>query len=114
MALGHAGRDETAMSRVIAVFNLKAQVLEHDYEAWAKRVDIPTVNALPSVGSFEVLKVTGQLGSDAPPPYRYIEVIDIQDEEGFARDVASAPMQKIASEFRAMVDVAFLKTERVG
>lgn len=102
------------MKRLIAVFNLKPQVLEPDYEAWAKRVDIPTVNALPSVGSFEVLKVTGQLGSEAAPPYRYVEVIDIKDEEGFARDVASAPMQKIAGEFRAMVDVVFLQTEKVG
>lgn len=101
-------------SRIIACFNLKPQTTEADYEAWARHTDLPTVNALPSIAKFEVFKATGQLGSDGPAPYRYIEIIDVQDAQGFARDVASPTMQKIAAEFRAMAEVVFLTTEKLG
>lgn len=101
--------------RIIAVFNLKPGVSVADYENWAKTVDIPTVNGLGSIEKFEVFKSTGLLGSEAKPPYAYIETIDVADMDKFGGDVATEAMQKIAGEFQAMTDdLAFIMTDKLG
>lgn len=99
--------------RLIALFNLKPGVSIETYEAWAKSVDLPTVNGLGSVDSFTVFRATGQLGSDAPPPYHYIEIIDVKDMDAFGNDVTTPTMQAIAGAFQEMADVTFLTTEQL-
>jgi len=101
------------MMRVIAMFNLKPGVSVEDYEAWARGVDLPTVNGLGSVSSFRVFKTTGLLGGDAPAPYAYVETIDIEDMDGFWKDVGSAVMQEVAAAFGGMADVVFMTTEEI-
>jgi hypothetical protein len=103
-----------ATTRIIAFFNLKAGIKIADYEAWARAVDLPTVNGLASIRKFEVFKTTGLLGSDAKPPYRYVEIIDVRDMGQFGSDVASPLMQKIASDFSGMADVTFMTTKKIG
>lgn len=98
---------------LIALFNLKPGVSVEAYEAWAKATDLPTVNGLPSVESFTVFRATGLLGSDAPPPYGYVEIIDVPDMEAFGRDVATEAMQAVAAAFAGMADVTFLTTEQL-
>jgi len=99
--------------RLIALFNLKPGIAVADYEAWARATDLPTVNALGSVSSFRVFKTTGVLGSEAAAPYSYIETIDIDDMDGFWKDVGSAAMQEIAAAFSGMADVTFVTTEEL-
>jgi hypothetical protein len=99
--------------RIFALFNLKPGVSHDDYLNFARTVDLPTVNGLGSIDRFEVFRTTGQLGSDAPPPYSYIEVLDINDMDQFGRDVATPVMEKVAAQFQAMADVVFLTTDRV-
>ncbi len=99
--------------RVIALFNLKPGVSVEDYEAWARRTDLPTVNALRSVSAFRVFKTTGLLGSEAAAPYAYVETIEIDDMDGFWKDVASPAMQAIAGAFAGMADVTFMTTEEI-
>ncbi|MEM9169130.1 MAG: REDY-like protein HapK [Pseudomonadota bacterium] len=101
--------------RIIALFNLKPGVTVDDYEKWAKTVDIPTVNGLGSIARFEVFRATGLLGSEDAPPYEYIEIIDVDDMDGFGKDVASETMQKVAAEFQGQVDdLSFIMTDKVG
>jgi hypothetical protein len=101
-------------SRIIALFNLKPGVTPQAYESWAKRVDLPTVNGLRSVESFEVFRSTGLLGSDAKPPYHYVEIIDVADMDLFFGEIGSEHMQKVAAEFQAMVtDLAFINTDKL-
>jgi hypothetical protein len=97
--------------RLIALFNLKPGVSEAQYETWARGNDIPTVRALGSIAGFTVHRVTGLLGSDATPPYRYVEIIDIVDMDRFGKDVLGSAMQAVAADFRSMADVVFLSTE---
>lgn len=99
--------------RLIALFNLKPNVSVETYEDWARSVDLPTVNGLPSVAKFEVFKATGLLGSEATPPYAYVEIIDVPDMDAFGQDVATSTMQSIAAAFQAMADVTFLTTEQI-
>ncbi len=102
------------ITRIVALFNLKPGVEVADYEAWARRVDLPTVNALPSIAGFEVFKATALLGSDAPPPYAYVEIIDVADMGQFGEDVATPVMQAVAKDFAGMAETTFMVTEKIG
>ncbi|NOW45951.1 hypothetical protein FHW96_002109 [Novosphingobium sp. SG751A] len=99
--------------RIFALFNLKPGVDEAAYTEWAKTVDLPTANGLPSIDSFRLFKTTGLLGSEAKPPYGHIEVIDVADMDQFGRDVATEAMQAVAAAFNEMVDVTFITTAEI-
>jgi len=100
--------------RIFALFNLKPGVDPVAYAQWARTVDLPTVNALGSIAGFRVFQSTGLLGSEARPPYDYIEVIDIADMDQFGRDVATEAMQAVAAAFNEMVDVTFITTQEIA
>lgn len=98
--------------RVICLFNLKPGVDPADYETWARGGDIPSVNALGSVASFTVHRATGLFGSDAKPPYDYVEVIDITGLDDFVADVTTPGFQALAAPFRDFADdPVFILTE---
>lgn len=101
--------------RIIVLFNLLPGIGHVAYEEWAKKRDIPAVRALPSVDDFQVYRATGLLGSDAAPPYAFIEIIDVADMEGFGKDVASAAIQAVAAEFQGFADTpTFIMTEALS
>lgn len=98
--------------RIVCLFNLKEGADRAAYEAWARGTDIPGVNALPSVRSFTVHRATGLFGSDAKPPYDYIEVIDIHGMDAFVADVSNPEFQKVAAAFGEFADnPQFILTE---
>ncbi len=99
--------------RVIAVFNLKPGISPDEYLAFARELDLPMVNALPSIDSFRVFRSTGQLFSEDAPPFQYIEIIDINDMDQFGQDASTEAMQAIAAKFQAMADVTFIATEEI-
>ncbi|WAC71985.1 hypothetical protein OU995_20750 [Roseateles sp. SL47] len=103
-----------AATRLIVLFNLKPGRSLKDYEHWALTTDLPTVKALRSIADFSVYRFSGMLGSDATPPYQYIEIIDIKDMESFGKDVQSETMTRVAAEFQTWADPVFLVTEPVG
>ena len=100
--------------KILALFNLKPGVSVADYEAWAKSVDIPTVNGLGSIEKFEVYKATGLLFAEGKAPYEYFETIDILNMDQFAEEAGSKTMQKVASELQAMADdLVFITTKQL-
>jgi len=103
-----------AITRIIALFNLKPGVKVAEYEAWARAVDLPTVNGLPSIKKFEVFKSKEVMGSDAPPPYRYVEILDVRDMGQFGADCSTSVMQAVAKDFGGMADVTFLVMKKIG
>ena len=92
------------MKRIVVLFNLKDAASAAAYEAWARSTDLPVVNGLDSVDGFSVHRASGMLGSDASPPYQYIEIIDVNDMELFGEEVSTDTMQKVAGEFQAFAD----------
>jgi hypothetical protein len=92
------------MSVLIVLFNLKDQHQRKAYEEWARKTDLPTVTALPSVDTFKVHRVAGLFGSDEAAPYQYVEMININSLEQFGADVATDTMAAVASEFREFAD----------
>jgi hypothetical protein len=99
------------VNRIIVLFNLKPGASAADYEAWARRVDMPTVKGLPSIERFEVFKSLGMLGSHTSPPYQYVEIIDVRDMDVFSNDIATSTMQAVAREFAAFADAVFILTK---
>ena len=98
--------------RIVVLFNLKPGVDVTAYENWAKTADIPGVNALGSVDAFTVHRATGLFGSDAASPYQYIEVIDINDMDGFIADITTEAFQAAAAPFQGFADnPQFILTE---
>lgn len=92
------------MTYLIVLFNLKDPSAEAAYEAWANATDVPTVKGLKSVDDFKVYKNTALLGSEQNPPYRYVEIIAVNDMDGLGADVGSETMQRVAAEFQAFAD----------
>jgi hypothetical protein len=90
--------------RIVCLFNLKEGADPNAYEAWARGTDIPGVNALGSVAGFTVHKATGLFGSDARPPYDYVEVIDIHGMDDFIADISDPEFQKVAAAFGEFAD----------
>lgn len=102
------------MTTIVVLFNLKPGVSPSDYEEWAKTTDLPTVTRLPSVEGFSVLRTSGLLGSDAPAPYQYVELLRVNDMQQLGADVSSETMQKVAGEFQQFADnPQFMLTETI-
>lgn len=101
------------MATVIVLFNLKPGVDPEAYEKWARERDAPTVNELGSVRDFRVQKASGVLGSDAAPPYQYIEILDHEGLDALLSDISGEQMQTVAAEFARYADnPTFIVTER--
>jgi len=92
------------MNTIVVIFNLKEGVDINAYEQWAKTTDLPIVNGLESIESFQVFKATGLLGSDEPSPYQYVELLTINDFDKFGNEVSTETMQKVAAEFQGFAD----------
>jgi len=103
------------VTRIVVLFNLKPGVDRLDYENWAKHTDLPTVNGLSSVDGFSAHRAMALLGSDDPPPYQYVEILDVADMDAFGEDIAGDTMQKVAAEFQALADnPLFILTKPLG
>jgi hypothetical protein len=92
------------MPTLIVLFNLKPGKTAVDYETWAKSVDLPTVNGLPSIERFKVYRSASVLGSPAAPPYQYTEILQVRDMAALFADIGTPTMQKVAAEFQAFAD----------
>ncbi|MGL6257717.1 hypothetical protein [Vibrio sp. WXL103] len=99
---------------LIVFFNLKQTTNKSEYLTWAKESDLPTVNKLSSVSSFEVFKGLSLFGQSTPSPWDYFEVIHIHSEEAFLSDIQTEEMQKIVAQFEQFTESAqFILTENI-
>jgi hypothetical protein len=102
------------LTYLIALFNLKPGASADAYEAWARTTDIPTVRGLKSNAGFDVWKTLSVRGSEAAPPYQYVELITIADMDQFGADVSTETMKKVSGEFREFADSPiFIACEKI-
>lgn len=100
--------------RIVVLFNLKPAT-DDAYEEWARTRYLPGVRALVSVSDFQIYRATGLAGSDGKPSYQYVGIIDVEDIEGFRRDMANEAMQKIVAELQDYADdPQFILTEALS
>jgi len=99
---------------IVALFNLKPGVDPETYEAWARRVDLPTVRRLGSILEFDVLRSAGILGGDQAAPYQYVELLKIASLDRFMEDTSTEQMQAVAAEFQDFADnPVFVRTKGI-
>ena len=89
---------------LIVLFNLKKDILEEDYEQFARNIDFPLIKRLASNRSFKILKATGLFGTSASPPYQYIEVMEVSSFEDLAIDIEQPHVQSMLSQFSSFAD----------
>ena len=92
------------MSALVVLFNLKSGVNSVAYEEWARTVDLPTVRRLTNCARYDVFKSIGRLGSDAPPPYQYVEFIELVDYDKFLMEIGETKMQEVAAQFHTFAE----------
>jgi hypothetical protein len=93
------------MTRIIALFNLRPGVSAEDYERWARTSDLVIARGLKAVESFNIYRSAAVLGSDAPPPYQYFEVLDVLDVGLLGEEASqSQAMQEVVATFHALAD----------
>lgn len=103
-----------ASKTLIVFFNLKPSTSEAEYLNWAKTVDLPTVNQLNSVSSFEVFKGETLFGQNQESPWQYFEVINIESESAFAEDIRTHVMQAVVEQFQQFTqDAHFVATTNI-
>ena len=100
------------MTTMVVLVQLKEGVEPEDYERWVLERYAPEVRGLPSVSDWRNHRVTGLLGSDAAPPYRYVVTLEVEDLGGLGRDMSGEEMQRLLGELHEYADATQLLSER--
>ncbi len=100
------------MPAMIVLINLKDGVIPEDYERWILESYAPAVKNLSSVEDWRDYRVSGLLGSDAAPPYRYVVTLEVVDLEQLGRDVEGEEMQRLLAELHELAEVTQIMAER--
>ncbi len=99
---------------LIVFFNLIDGVNESEYLKWALNTDVPTVNKLNSVSSFEVFKGVGVFGEQKSSPWDFFEILKIHSEDAFLEDIQTDMMSKVVEQFQAFAkDATFISTQDI-
>ncbi len=100
------------MPAMIVLVNLKEGVNPEDYERWILDSYAPAVKSLSSVEDWRDYRVSGLLGSEAAPPYRYVVTLEIHDMEQLARDIRGEEMQRLLLELHDLAEITQIMAER--
>ena len=100
------------METMVVLVSLKEGVSTKDYERWVLESYLPVISELPSIGEWRNHRITGLLGSDALPPYRYVVTLVIRNPERLGRDITTEKMQGLLSDLHDIAEVTQLTAER--
>ena len=100
------------MPTMIVLVNLREGVNPEDYERWILESYAPAAKGLPSVEDWRDYRVSGLLGSEDAPPYRYVVTLEVKDPEQLGRDMAREEMRRLFSELHDLADITQIMAER--
>ena len=105
-------RKEPMLATMIVLVNLKEGESAEDYERWILDSYAPAVRSLSSVEDWRDYRVSGLLGSDAAPPYRYVVTLEVSDPGRLGRDMQGEEMQRLFSELHERAEITQIMAER--
>jgi len=77
-----------------------------EYERWVREVDYPKARSIPSIRSYEVVRIDGPL-RDSGIDYDYVEVVEVTDLDDYRGDLSSLPgREQFVAELRAFIPSA--------
>lgn len=89
--------------RVFFLNRLREGAAAADYERWVREVDYPFARSLKSIRSYVVTRLQGTLDGD-PPPYGYLEVVEITDLAAYRAELGGGPaMEAFVREWSSFV-----------
>jgi hypothetical protein len=97
---------------MIVLVELNEGVSPEDYERWVRETYAPKILALESVDDWRGYRVGGALGSNSPPPYRYVVSVEINDPEQLERDMGKDEVQRLLEELHGLANLTQLMSER--
>lgn len=100
------------MPTMIVLVQLYEGVSPEDYERWVQESYAPAVRELPSVSDWRNHRVTGLLGSEAVPPYRYVVTLEVADLARLREDMAGERIRALLAELHGYAEVTQLMAER--
>jgi REDY-like protein HapK len=100
------------VATMIVLINLKEGVSPEDYERWILDSYAPAARNLSSVEDWRDYRVSGLLGSDAAPPYRYVVTLEVGDPGHLRQDMQGEEMQRLLSELHELAEITQLMAER--
>ena len=100
------------MPTMIVLVNLKEGVSPEEYERWVLESYAPAVKSLPSVEVWRDYRVSGLLGSQTIPPYRYVVMVEVNDLEQLGQDMASEKMQELLAGLYRLTEVTQIMSDR--
>lgn len=77
--------------RVFFLTKLRPGADPKAYEQWVRTVDYPLARGLQTITQYHVTRITGMYQGDDPPPYDYLEVIDITELEPYRKELTTGP-----------------------
>ncbi|MBA3793442.1 MAG: hypothetical protein H0X19_04815 [Rubrobacter sp.] len=101
-----------AVPTMIVLVRLKRSVEIGEYERWVQESYAPAVRELPSVSDWRNHRVTGLLGSEAKPPYRYVVTLEVADLARLGEDMAGERIRALLAELHGYAEVTQLMAER--
>jgi len=100
------------MPTMIVLVQLYEGVSPEDYERWVQESYAPAVRELPSVSDWRNHRVTGLLGSEAVPPYRYVVTLEVANLARLGEDMAGERIRALLAELHGYAEVTQLMAER--
>jgi hypothetical protein len=90
-------------TRVFLLTTLREDATREGYEDFVRRVDYPIGRSLPGIEAFEVVRLQGPLSDGGSVPYDYVEVVDVESPEAYARVLASPEVERMTREWSTHV-----------
>lgn len=101
------------MPTLIVLFNLKEGQNAEASKRWANEKETPAIKPLLSVEDKRVYRATGLMGTDAPLPYQYVEIIEVNDLAQLRAQTGTGEVQQLVQQFRQITqDLLFIVTEQ--
>jgi hypothetical protein len=93
------------MAKLILLYSLKDGVGKDEFENWVRTVDYPAMRGLERVSSFTTYCAEKLLIGEGAPSVQYIEMFDIPDLDGFARqDMPGETVQSVMGAFMGFAE----------
>jgi len=95
------------MTSVFWFSRLKAGADAAAYERWVQHTDYRLAQQIPSIVHYRVHRIAGPVDGNAPPPYDYIEVLEVTAIDEYRSDLTHHPaIQPILAEIGQFIEGA--------
>ena len=103
------------METMIVMYNLKDGQTQAEFETWLRAVDIPAYAEMKSMRNAAYYRAGPLLGEDAPAPFKYIVVIEMDGSAAVEAEMSDPVWSGFIADFESRVeDAVYVPAERLA